>query len=416
MLISPPFLPVRTAGANDADFVTNGMPIAVVNCPGTTVPEGSFPVSLNLGWHGGVHLHAPAMGARSLPVRAIADGEVVFARKPTAPVSDPAHPQNYNPYGADAAWTDNGMVILRHTTDIGEGGNAESIVFYSIVMHLSEILGNALKVANGTASAAEHKLYRKEILGMAGRIYNAADHIHFEIVCDDVNCRKLVGRISGVVDLAKNGRSDAVYGELYFHLPVETKFYATKPQVNLQNPEVGPAYTSKIPLVIGLRHANGEGAAEHRGNDYFTTYAIDGSIIGEVVEDHAAEYELYTRSIKIAGEFPATNRPVPSALYELFRFGRVINSPDEKMEPADCPHWRYVSCCDGKGWVNLNASGVTKYSDADFPPWKSWTLIDDDADGNSQANSPLLIKAIQKASGTEGQLTRQELTRALGRR
>jgi hypothetical protein len=414
MIISPPFLPVRTAGASDADFVTSGMPVAAINCPGTTMPEGSFPVSLNLGWHGGVHLHAPSAGARSLPVRAIADGEVVFARKPTAPVSDPAHPQNYDPYGTGAAWTDNGMVILRHTTDIGEGGNAESIVFYSILMHLSEIRGNALKVANGVASAAEHKVYRKEILAMAGRIYGAADHIHFEIVCDDVNCRKLVGRISGPVNLAQNGRADALYGELYFYLPVETKFYATKPQSNLQNPDVGAVSTSKIPLVVGLRHANGEGVAEHRGDNYFTTYKIDGSIVGEVVEDHGAEYQFYTRSNKIVDEFPAANRPAPSALYELFRFGRVINSPDEKLEPTNCPHWRYVSSCDGKGWVNLNASEVRKYSDADFPQWKSWALIDDDADGNSQADSPLLAELIRKASGAEGQLTRQELARALG--
>jgi hypothetical protein len=118
---------------NDADFVASGMPIAAVNCPGTNVPEGSFPVSLKFGWHGGVHLHAPAHGATSLPVRTIADGELVFARRPTAPVADSTHPQNYNPYGTSAAWTDNGMVILRHTTDIGEGANAEAIVFYSIV-------------------------------------------------------------------------------------------------------------------------------------------------------------------------------------------------------------------------------------------------------------------------------------------
>src|SRR5688572_25501940 len=99
MIISPPFLPARANGADDAAYVAAAMPVAAITCPGTSVPEGSFPVSLNLGWHGGVHLHAPTSAGAALPVCAIADGEIVFARRPTRQVADPAHPLNYSPYG-----------------------------------------------------------------------------------------------------------------------------------------------------------------------------------------------------------------------------------------------------------------------------------------------------------------------------
>jgi hypothetical protein len=309
MIISPPFLPLRAPGISDVAFVNSAMPGATVNCPGTSVPEGSFPVSLKLGWHGGIHIHAPATGAITLPVRAIADGDVVFARKPAAPIADPAHPQNYNPYGKDAAWTDNGMVILRHVTDIGEGASAEAIIFYSILTHLSELRGTALKVANGTAAPTQRKVFRKEELGMAGRIYNAPDHLHLEIVCDDINVRKLIGRGTGSLSLSQDGRVDAIYGELYFHLPAGAKFYAAKPQANMREPSPAPIFTSDTPLMIGLRHANGEGATEHRGDDYFTIYRLDGSVIGEIVEDAQAEY--------LTKNFPLILglRPVPCMSY-----------------------------------------------------------------------------------------------------
>ena len=412
MIISPPHLPPRIAGTKDIEFVASGMPVAAINCPGTAIPEGSFPISLNLGWHGGVHVHAPTLGSIPLAVRAIADGEIVFARKPTTPVMDAKHPQNYNPYGGGAKWTDNGMIILRHTTDIGEGTNAESIVFYSILMHLSELRGNALKVANGSASPAERRIFRKDTLGMAGRIYGAADHVHFEIVCDDVHCRKLIGRRSGVVDLAHDGRQDAIYGELYFHLPPGTRFYTEQPKANTVNPLVAPAYTSVDSICVGLRHANGEGADEHRGDCYLTTYRLDGNIVGDVMEDHEADYQRYSRAITIADEFPAESRPAPTVVYELLRFGRYISGSAESANPLTCPHWRYVSYGTGKGWVNLNEKGVTKYSDADFPQWKLWEIIDDDVDGNSQANSVKLIKIIKKSINSERSLNRRDLMKA----
>lgn len=59
----------------------------------------------------------------------------------------------------------------------------------------------------------------------------------------------------------------------------------------------------------------------------------------------------------------------------MLRFGRVIG-PDA-LNPANVLHWRRIHHPGGTGWVNLNAANVTKFSDADFPHWMGWSLVDD---------------------------------------
>jgi hypothetical protein len=413
MIISPPFLPARAAGTADAAFVADAMQPSATMVPGTTVPEGSFPVSLKLAWHGGSHLHAPGAGAAVLPVRVISDGEIVFARKPTVQVPDPTHPLNYNPYGSAASWTDDGIVIVRHHTEIGEGPNAQAVVFYSVIAHLSELRGNSLKVARGTATAAEHKLFRKDEIGSAGRIYGAADHVHMEIVCDDDALRKLVGRVSGPLALTETGRSDAVFGELYFHIPSGARVFSEKPHGNIVAPTTAPAYTTVDELIVGLRHASGDGAPTQRGSNYLTTYRLDGSSIGAPLEDHNGEYDMFVRAEEICNSYPATGRPAPSAVYELLRFGRIVNVDHEALEPNDCPHWQRVNYDGGVGWLNLNAVDVHKFSDADFPHWRGWKLIDDDTNADSRSDSPLLCKIIEDASNADDKLSRAELERQM---
>jgi predicted chitinase len=80
--------------------------------------------------------------------------------------------------------------------------------------------------------------------------------------------------------------------------------------------------------------------------------------------------------------------PALSAVFELLRFGRVIG-PDA-LAPADVPHWRQVRYAGGQGWVNLNAADVHKFSDADCPQWKGWSLVDDSADGDSRCDSAMI--------------------------
>ena len=411
MLISPPFLPVRAAATADATYVENAMPAAAVNCPGTSVPEGSFPVSLKLGWHGGTHLHAPSSQG-VLPVRSIADGEIVLARRPAAVSTDAAHVQNYNPFGTTPAWTDNGLVIIRHTTEIGEGANATGIVFFSVISHLSILTGNALRVADGTATAAQRQIARKDQIGTAGRVYGAADHVHIEIVCDDEALRKLMGRASGELTLTADGRRDAVYGEIYFLLPVGTNFYRDRPAANQITPTAAAVHASTDPLVVGMRYGEGDGA--HPGDAVLTTYLPNGTAVGATpLREANAEYEMLINATAIRDAYPqAGQRPTISAIYDLLRFGRTIG-PDA-LTPATTPHWRRVNYPGGSGWVNLNAAGIFKFSDADFPPWRGWKLIDDDTDDNSQCNSAALIALIEDASAADGTLTRAELESRMG--
>lgn len=414
MLISPPFLLPRNANESDADFVARCMPDTSVMVAGTQAPEGAFPVSFRLGWHGGRHLEAPvdASGA-VLDVRAIADGEIVYARRPTARNANPSptEPRNYNPYGDAPAWTDDGCVIIRHTTEIGADAQNQPVVvsFLSIYMHLSELRGAAHRVAAGGQDRA---VYRKDEIGVAGMIYGNDRQLHLEIVCDDANLEALIGRRTGALSTAVDGRTDVIFGEMYFRLPAGTPFFAQRPAFNETRPAVAPAHVLQgVPCYVGLRYAGGDGPQGHRGDAWLTSYDEDGVALGDPLNEGDAEYELYRSANDISNAYPANARPAPSAVYELLRFGRVIG-PDA-LAPADVPHWREVRYPGGQGWVNLNAAGVRKFSDADFPQWRGWTLIDDDVDADSRCESAALTRLIEDPGAADGSLTRSELERRL---
>lgn len=388
MLISPPFLPARPAHqADDAAWVDAAM-------PGGAPGDGGYPLSFNLGWHGGIHLTAPTDGNQSLRVRAIADGTVVYLRQPEPVNNNPDHAQNYR-----GGWTDNGCVIIRHVTEIGaaaQGGAPTRVVFFSICMHLDEIHRNV---------RLNQPIYRKAEIGRGGRIYgNTERKIHFEIICDQTNLQAFVHRVTGDVPTGDDGRSDAVYGEMYFHLPSDVPAYAARPALNLATGTGGTALGEE--LLVGIRYAG--------GNAQVTTYRPDGTALGDALAETDAEYNLYANAGAIVGAYRAAqgtvpqaqraafNVPAQSAVYELLRFGRVINTANETLTPADTPHWREIRTPNGQGWVNLNASTVHKFSDADFPQWRGWKLIDDDTDGNSQCNSAV-VKTWLDTSG-DGQV------------
>jgi Peptidase family M23 len=405
MLISPPFLVARGAAQTDDQWIDTCM-------TGGAVGDGGFPVSAYFGWHGGLHLNAPMNGNVAEPVRAIADGTVVFVRQPTPRPSDPAatHAQMYR-----GQWTDNGVVIIRHDTEIGEGANGK-VSYFSIYMHLSAI---------ETTVVRTRAIYRKSVIGNAGRIYGTQNQIHFEIVCDDANLQRIAGRITGDLPLTANGRTDAIYGQMYFHVPVGAQVYAQQPLGNnatamMQPPTprggakqaavvLQPTHTTTEALIVGLRYAGGEGAAADRGDAYLSTYQINGTSLGEAINENEAEYKLYTTAKDISESYPAAARPAPSAVYELLRFGRVIG-PDA-LTPATVPHWRQVRYPGGQGWVNLNAANIHKFSDADMPQWMGWKLIDDDTNPDCRCDSQLLRGLLRNTPAE--QLTEAELrTRA----
>lgn len=413
MLISPPFLPPRGNQTED-QWLDTAM-------SGGEPGHGAFPVSYLLEWHGGLHLTAPMGGnGVALPVRAVADGTVVFIRQ-RSDADSPDDPLNYGD-----GYTSDAVVVICHDSEIGAtaAGQPTPVRFYSVYMHLHSIQPTV---------RLGRPLYRKDEIGQAGHIYGEPNVMHFEICCDDANLARLVGRATGHLSLATDGRTDALFGEMYFHLPAGTPIYGARPLPQFTQAMVQPAATAVVrgqpttpapaPLslqavhttasefVIGLRYAGGEGAAGQRGDAVLTTYRMSGEAEGTPLREAEAEYKLYISAKHISEAYPAAARPAVSAVYELLRFGRIVG-PDA-LAPADVPHWREVSYPGGQGWVNLNAANVHKFSDADFPQWKGWALIDDDAHGDSRCDSAMLHQMIYGTAAAGLQPSRQQATAQL---
>jgi len=379
VLISPPFLPHRPEGMLDIDYIALAM-------KGDAPGNGAYPVSLDLGWHGGLHLKAPSGTNGAEPVRAIADGTVAYVRKDKPIVRGEAaakEPLAYN------GWTSDGVVVLRHETEIGEN---LTVTYYSIYQHLIDI--DTKQIQQG------QRIYRKDVLGNAGYIDGQPDYIHFEIICDDTNLAQLIGRSSGSQNTGSHGRSDALWGEIYCQLPAGTPIYPTdlvaalkavnragtakalaaaqKQYNSAQDPQGNGGQSTRQPYIIGLNYG--------RGDCHVTTYSPSGEVLGRRTESEY-EYDLYDEAVAL---YPKC----PSAGYELLRFGRVLG-PDS-LAPADAPYWRQIDTPDGKGWVNLAAPGISFFSDADFPDWCGWQLVNDSADGDSRCDSPTIRDLFEK--------------------
>ncbi|MCL6691272.1 M23 family metallopeptidase [Pseudomonas sp. R3.Fl] len=404
MIISPPFLPAPIAGESDEAFLDRAM---VGGIPG----DGGFPLSFDLNWHGGIHLTAPQEAGAPLPVRAIADGTVVYFRKPTEESSNPEHPLHYMD-----GWTDDGCIVLKHETEIGEGDDAK-VVYYSIYMHLSKI-----NLANPSVGQV---VYRKDSIGEAGKIYGKAGRIHFEIIADQTQIANLTGRTTRELDYQSgNGRTDSCWGDMYFFVPPELLAYSAPPTNRTQaentsavayrcpampaaTMQEGATSTGSAPAQVTpdgyewavasqLQHGIFVRMSYEKGQCKLTSYYLSGDVIGMQEEEADFEYNLYSKASTL---YPQS----PSAGYELLRFGRVLG-PDI-LRPADAAHWRQIKVPGKSGeesrsaWVNLNAPTVTKFSDADFPHWQGWYLVDDDTDKDSHCQSAFIRNLLNLDEG-----------------
>ncbi|MBE4966265.1 M23 family peptidase [Enterobacter cloacae complex sp. P24RS] len=359
MIISPPFLRNRTASQTDADWTGAMMPVNSVQ---------GFPLNGAESWHGGVHITHTDSGTPPGKIRAIADGVVVSFRQPSS--SKDAEPLNY------LGPTDDGYVLLKHETEIGSGEDGK-VVFYSLCMHM-KFLEEEIK--------QDAKIYRKAPLGSSG-MCSGQNEFHFQIFCDDDNISKLAGRTTRELDVSKDGRTDAVYGDIHFYLPAGTKFYDKAPADNSTSiTGLSELYTSSAPLYVSMTLAQGSCTMVTRQKNTQTDGKYD--LLGDPLvnadgEDY--EYNLYKTAMR-------NYKESPSAGFELLRFGRVINTEHETLAPADAPLWMTVNYPGGKGMVNLADANIKKFSDADFPHWTGWQLVDDDADSNSQCSSAIIRK------------------------
>jgi len=398
MIISPPFIPAPVAGETDDAFLARAI---VGGVPG----DGGYPLSFDLNWHGGIHLTAPQEGGSALPVRAISDGKLAYFRKPTLESTAPQdHALRYR-----NKWTDDGCVVIRHETEIGEGAKAKT-VFYSIYMHLSKIDLVNPKVGD--------PVYRMDSVGEAGSVYGEKNRIHFEIVADDSQIENIVGRKErDLVFQTDEGRKDSFWGDTHFFIPTEVLIYEKPPQNLLatqNNFQVAyrcpamPAGPAKIEEAGATTSSSGDSNLVHGyewalaselqsglfvqmsysgGECKLKTFTHSGFELGAFTEKAEYEYRLYKTA---SDTYPQS----PSAGFELLRFGRVLG--EDRLQPVDAAHWRQIKI-PGKfgeeakvGWVNLNHPSITKFSDADFPHWQGWHLVDDDKDMDSHCQSPFV--------------------------
>lgn len=443
MIISPPFLPDR-AGASEEAWLDAAMAQPASRLASTNAPEGSFPLSLKFGWHNGLHIQAPRSGGAYLPVRAIADGKVVFVHAPTAPNNDVKHALNYNPFHADmptAAWTSDGFVVVEHRTEIGaEGNTLTEVVYYSACMHLAGIANCPKTKAPWAVGDA---VYRKDELGTPGQIYGHEGQIHFEICCDEANLRRLTRRGPDWVDPldppapVADGRTDSVFGGVYVYLPGGTPTSTSQPisQLRVVSGAGGAASAASDHFVPNTLHnPQWVQITYEKGAATLTSFDRFGALIGSPRNDsrydyisganasaavkaaagQSFEYDLYSISNDRHGALDASIQAAssPSGWYELLRFGRNLG---RDPLPANAAHWRKIVTPAGEVWADLNAQGTFKFSDADFLPVMGWNCFDDDPNADLRCDSLHLKTLIRDPDPrSEQRMERAQLAKRLG--
>jgi predicted chitinase len=387
MLISSPFLPTPVAGETKDQYLDRSMVVG-------TAGDGGFPVSFEMNWHGGVHLSAPSGASQ---VRAIADGKVSFMRQPTARSTDPTHPLNYR-----GGWTDDGVIVVKHETDIGAIAAVRArpavaatattpavpavaaapavvtkVIFFSVYLHLGTV----------KPLAVNDNVFRMNELGTAGSIYGARDRIHLEIVCDDANVLALTGRNTPQSVTTADGRTDVIFGKIWYFVPTGAAFLQSDP---LARPRRGRApglppvqFTSTADMLISVEFVG--------MNAVVTSHDATGVPLGASATSANYVGQLMRRA---AGLFPQSQ----SAGVELMRYGRAIGP--EPVNPTNAPNWLQAPHPGGTGFVDVNAAGVRRMSDGDFPSWdfgglnRGWVLVDGSSSKDSRSTDPGVIKLL----------------------
>ncbi|MCC4114395.1 M23 family metallopeptidase [Aromatoleum toluclasticum] len=387
MIISPPFLPQRNADQSEVAWLDAAMTQPPASLTNTGAPEGSYPLSNKLAWHNGLHLQGhPGTNGHTV-VRAIADGDVIYVAQPKQSNDSTADPQNYNPFEDAPAWTDNGCVIIRHTTAIGaNGAQPTEITYFSLVTHLCQIA--RITPTGQTAPRplqTGDRIRRKDEIGRAGQIYGHSGQIHFEICLDEANLTRLIGRPPSWVDSdniaapTTDGRVDAVFGSVWFYLPATTPTSTAQPG---NHQRATTQSTLGESLWLRMTYEQGDCIVECRTSSC-------GRFL--LPRQSNAEYDLYVEANRRHNSLPQAvrTRSSPSGWYELLRFGRNLGrgpaQTDKDPLPADVAHWREIPGPNGRSiWADLNAEGTYKFSDADFLPICGWNFVNDDTNPDDQ--------------------------------
>jgi predicted chitinase len=400
MIISPPFLPESRLTSADASKVDPIMDAV----DKFELAHGIYPIAVDRRWHCGVHLAPDVHGA----VYAIADGEVVAYR--------------VCQHAMDSGNGNAGLVLLRHSTETGEG---RKLTFYSLYMHLLPLAeyqsfghdGRKLPeflrkptgdVAQGAVEPAvgggDNTVRRKDVLGFVGR-YEGVAYMHFEIFMLPGDFDAYFGHTQLGTDVPDTPATSDCWGHTYYTIPAGQQFYALPPGTDAHNElhgiwfEAGQTGTNELPLVVETYF--------NKGAKYTNVWSVaaDGSrtlLTDRPVLEASYEYDLYHRATALYGACPSDG-------YELLRFGRILSMPATLTDqPADSPPpvdgalsgsphptnlpsqrvtWVQVTYGAGKqGYIDINNAAIKKLSDADFPSFMGWRKLDDndtpfDSDG-----------------------------------
>lgn len=166
MHISPPILLPYSPNGVFSDWAFKCMLVDAAH---------NYPVNPVGAWHGGIHiLHTDLSGAQANPIRAIADGTIIYARSPSE--NKDKKPLAYN------GKTDDGCVLIRHKILVGD--DPVEFVFYSLAMHMKQVRFEIL-------SNIGQRIKREQVLGTSG-VVDGKNAFHFQICCEQKNARCVV--------------------------------------------------------------------------------------------------------------------------------------------------------------------------------------------------------------------------------
>ncbi|SAK64283.1 hypothetical protein AWB75_02922 [Caballeronia catudaia] len=414
MIISPPFLPA--AGLRNSDATANPpiLDLMMDEVDKYELAHGNYPIAFDRRWHCGAHL-MPSM--QNEKVRAIADGEVVAYR-----VCQKAYDGGGGTRDSNA-----GFVLLKHTTETGEG---RTLTFYSLYMHLldlssyngadgrllPEFLQMPTPGGDTEPSPAQKgvnlKVRRKDVLGWVGACH-AQQHLHFEIFMTKADHDAYFGRTQLGKRVASMATGNDCWGHIYYVIPAGSSFRALPPGVDSHNKLNGIAFDA---LQAG-RNAEQLFVEMffHKGSKFTNVWAVSGEsrtlLTPTPVKEAGYEYDMYKRATAL---YPAC----PSDGYELLRFGRILSpsptlglatgatpppvdaSVQGNPRPRDAQNpratWTRVTFAAGReGYIDVSPDTILKLSDADFSGLAGWEKI---SEGNTPFSADGLcdIDALKK--------------------
>ncbi len=336
--------------------------------------HGIYPIAFDRRWHCGAHLAPDTHG----PVYAIADGEVVAYR--------------VCQHAMDSGNGNAGFVLLKHSTETGEG---RTLTFYSLYMHLLPLaeyqsFGHDAKrlpeflrkptgqVAQGAVEPAVasggNKVRRKDVIGFLGR-YEGVVYMHFEIFMMPRDFDSYFSHTAlGIAGPDTSTTSDC-WGHTWYTIPGGRQFYALPPGTDAHNKlhginfDAGQTGTNPLPLIVETYFS--------KGGKYTNVWSVatDGSrtlLTAQPVAEADYEYDLYRRATALYSACPSDG-------YEMLRFGRILSTP-ATLSGRDCATWVKVTYAPGaQGYIDINNTSVKKLSDADFPSFVGWQKISDGA-------------------------------------